>query len=138
MLGDGYFDIVISPDEKEGGVWDVGFQGQFWWKWGLLFNASSNLQMSLFVLGRGWIVPLLMEAYPYAKVFELGPTTLDHLPLLLLADAFERNFPKPFRFRCFWPHDNSFCRWSLRLGLPMSMVFLGFNLFLDCIKLNWS
>lgn len=50
MLGDGYFDIVISPDEKEGGVWDVGFQGQFWWKWGLLFNASSNLQDESFCI----------------------------------------------------------------------------------------
>lgn len=74
----------------------------------LLLMLRQICRMSLFVLGRGWIVPLWMEAYPYAKVFGLGPTTLDHLPLLLVADAFKRNFPKPFRFRCFWPHDDSF------------------------------
>lgn len=49
-----------------------------------------------------------MESYPNAMATVLGPMASDHLPLLLERDPPERNFPKPFRFKCFWVQDESF------------------------------
>lgn len=49
--------------------------------------------------------PPWMESYPNAMVTNLGPTASDHLPLLLELDPPERNFPRPFRFKCFWVQD---------------------------------